>query len=334
MGGNDTACYVTKVAINDIGTVFIHATVSPLRNHYFDIKDRAVGDFRKVEFRANDIYSMRKNELIPVRLDYKEKDTEELKLSAMRGKFFFSGNEYLRVAIVETRKKKDGPLNMAEEALFGGFIVNNLNNPKVPTIFIPVGLFDLQQSITKKQTRNLDKGDAIEISIPEVRGVHLSSKGGVYLFIELTDFDVLAGARHEYSFENVIVVYSSFKGEINWSELIPQKQEVWKAELEVGRFHAIKSGGNFLIIQNDTKDGVTWKGEATNDEVWIRKLNAKADAVKEYRFEAGKNPICPRRTFVNMNGELIFIGEKPVGQLHIGENLHKESTFVGRLTLN
>ena len=232
MGGNDTACYVTKVAINDIGTVFIHATVSPLRNHYFDIKDRAVGDFRKVEFRANDIYSMRKNELIPVRLDYKEKDTEELKLSAMRGKFFFSGNEYLRVAIVETRKKKDGPLNMAEEALFGGFIVNNLNNPKVPTIFIPVGLFDLQQSITKKETRKLDKGDAIEISIPEVRGVHLSSKSGVYLFIEMTDFDVLEGARHEYSFENVIVVYSSFKGEINWSELIPQKQEVWKAELE------------------------------------------------------------------------------------------------------
>ena len=101
-----------------------------------------------------------------------------------------------------------------------------------------------------------------------------------------------------------------------------------------GGFHAIKSGGNFLIIQNDTKDGVTWKGEAANDEVWIRKLNAKAEAVKEYRFEAGKNPICPRRTFVNMNGELIFIGEKPVGQLHIGENLHKESTFVGRLTLN
>ncbi|MDC1221483.1 hypothetical protein N8Z47_02310 [Salibacteraceae bacterium] len=333
MGGDDTACYVTKVAINDIGTVFIHATVSPLRNHYFDIKDMAVGGLRKVEFRANGIYSMRKSEARPVRLDYKEKDTEEFKLSAMREKFFFSGNEYLRVAIVETRKKKDGPLNLAEEALFGGFIVNNLNNPKVPTIFIPVGLFDLQQSITKKETRKLDKGDAIEISIPEVRGVHLSSKSGIYLFIEMTDFDVLAGARYEYSFENLIVLNSSFKGKINWSELIPQKQEVWKAKPVVGGFHAIKSGGSFMVIQNDTKDGEIWKGETTNDEVWIRKLNAKADVVKEYRFEAGKNPICPRRTFVNMNGELIFIGEKPVGEVHIGAHAKKESTSVGRITI-
>jgi hypothetical protein len=54
-----------------------------------------------------------------------------------------------------------------------------------------------------------------------------------------------------------------------------------KGRTRGGGFHAIKSGGNFLIIQNNTKDGVTWKGEAANDEVWIRKLNAKAEAFKE-----------------------------------------------------
>lgn len=163
--------------------------------------------------------------------------------------------------------------------------------------------------------------------------MHLSSKSGIYLFIEMTDFDVLAGARYEYSFENLIVLNSSFKGKINCSELIPQKQDVWKAKPVVGGFHAIKSGGSFMVIQNDTKDGEIWKGETTNDAVWIRKLNAKADVVKEYRFEGGKNPICPRRTFVNMNGELIFIGEKHVGEVHIGAHAKKESTSVGRITI-
>ncbi len=333
MGEGDTACYITKVAINDMGTVFIHATASPLRNHYFDIKNKSVGALRKVEFRADRIYSMRKNETKPIRLDYSKKDTDEYVFSETNERFFFSGNEYLRVALVQTRKRMDGPLNLTEESLFGGFVVNNLNNPKVPSIYIPVGLFDLQQSISKKETRKLDKGDAIGIGVPVVRGVHLSSKEGVYLFIEITDFDILLGSRHEYSFENLIILNSSFTGKVNWSELIPQKQEIWKAEPNVGGYHAIKSGDSFLVIQNNTKDGEIWKGETSNDEVWVRKFNGKAEVVKDYRFEAGKNPICPRRSFFNIDGELILIGDKPIGEVYIGYHAKKESTCVGRITL-
>ncbi len=88
-----------------------------------------------------------------------------------------------------------------------------------------------------------------------------------------------------------------------------------------------------MVIQNNTKYGEIWKGETANDEVWIRKLNAKADVVKKYRFEARKNPICSRRTFVNMDGEIIFIGEKPVGELQISAHATKESTSAGRITI-
>lgn len=210
-------------------------------------------------------------------------------------------------------------------------MVNNLNNPKVPSIFIPVGLYDLQQETSKKQDKKLEKGDAVQVPLPVVRGVHLSSKSGIYLFVELTSFNVLLGSRHEYSFENLIVLNSSFKGKLNWSEIIPQKQEVWKSDSYAGGFHALKQGGTFLIIQNDQKDGEVWKGGTKDDIVWIRKINAKANIVDEFRLEAAKAPLAPRRCFVNMDGELILIANKPMGEVYIGYHAKKESTAVGRI---
>lgn len=333
MGEGDTACYINSVEINDLGTVFIHATASPIRNHYFDMKNRSVGSIgMKGPMRAHRIYSISKNESAPTRLDFEEKDTEDYAFSTKQEKYFFSGNEYLRVATIEVAARTNGILDKYDEWTFGGFTVKNLNSHKVPTVFIPVGLFDLQQSITKKENRKLEKGDAIEIGLPEVRGVHLSSKDGVFLFIEQTNFDVLAGARHEYSFENLVVLNSDFKGQINWSELIPQKQEVWKSHSNVGGFHMIYHKGDFLIIQNDSEDGEVWKG-GSDEVVWIRKMNAKADVVGQYKMPAAKNILTPRRTFVNLDGELIFIADKPVGDIHLGDYPKKETTVVGRLKL-
>jgi hypothetical protein len=334
MGEGDTAVYVESLNINNQGTVFIHGLASPIRFHYYDVKDKAIiGPKMKNRgpMRAHRIYSIRKNESIPYRLDYEEKDSDDKKISALYESFMFSGDRYLRVAAIQSGDK--GLLG-ATNVLFAGFRVSNLNSHKVPSVLIPIDVYDLRNSLSDKKVKTLEKGKSIEIGYPIVHSAKLDAKSGLTLVIN--EYHYLDENKRKPASENLVILNTSLKGKVKSSQVHESKHyNAYSGDRRDGVL-AFERNNKWYVLQDEVLSADAKKND--HKGLMLRQFDESGELEKETIFEGNRQHMGFGRSFVNGDGELILVGSRAnitngFGDTHFGDHPQKEKTAVGRLII-
>lgn len=334
MGEGDTAVYVRFVNINNQGTVFIHALASPLRNHYFDIKNKGLTELtigKRGPMRADRIYSIRKNESTPYRLDYEEKDSDDKKISALYESFMFSGDRYLRVAAIQSGDK--GLLG-ATNVLFAGFRVSNLNSHKVPSVLIPIDVYDLRNSLSDKKVKTLEKGKSIEIGYPIVHSAKLDAESGLTLVIN--EYHYLDEDKRKTASENLVILNTSLKGKVKSSQVHESKHYNAYSGDRRGGVLAFERNNKWYVLQDEVLSADAKKND--HKGLMLRQFDESGELEKETIFEGNRQHMGFGRSFVNGDGELILVGSRAnitngFGDTHFGDHPQKEKTAVGRLII-
>jgi|GEM_PF-809298 len=324
LNGSDTVNYVQDVKISDEGKVFIHTRATHLKSNtflngsHFNLIAKSRGYY------SERIYSIGRNDDTPVRLDYHVKDSKNFAFEASYERFFFSGNDYLRVANVEIGHRAKGILYRSFTAKrFVGFIINNLSDPQVPTVLIQISANDLLKSFSKKETKKLSKGGTITVGVPEVAGVHLHKSKGIYLFIE-HGYHPTAAADMNKAYDNLVILNTDYKGKVNWSEVKPNRG---------GGFgiHCIVEGESFLLVENSAKRAENKR--RAEPVIWIQRLDWEARILEEFWLKTDKVNVHLDETLVNGNGDIMLYGKKSRAVDYRGA-LKSEKTYVGRVNVD